>query len=92
MMDQDDFEEIRHLLERCCDNCLLTRRHCLTCRIDKLRGIISQLTKSAEYELINKEELKVLVSLAGSSAAARGSEPPAVVKWKHIVAKPKAGK
>lgn len=87
MMDHDDFEEIKRLLEKSCDNCLLTRRHCVNCRIDKLRGIVGQFSKPGAYEiiLINVEELKVLLSLAGESSIAGDSRLEVVEKWRHIV-------
>ena len=42
MMDSNDFEEINRLLENCCDSCLLTRKHCAKCRIEKIMDILSQ--------------------------------------------------
>lgn len=85
MMDQDDFEEINRLLERCCDNCLLTRFHCATCRIEKLRGIIGKISQSGAFELVGIEELKVLLKLAGNSGEADSSEREIVEKWQRTV-------
>ncbi|NLI11767.1 hypothetical protein [Pelotomaculum propionicicum] len=84
MMDHNDFYEIDRLLERCCDNCLLTRMHCPSCRIEKLRGITGHLSKSAAYELINLEDLKTLVKLAGDSHRADGKEREVVEKWRQV--------
>ena len=85
MMDQDDFYEIDRLLERCCDSCLLTRMHCASCRIEKLRGITGHLSKSAAYELINLEDLKILLKLAGDSNKAGENELKVIEKWRLIV-------
>lgn len=87
MMDHDDFEEIKRLLEKSCDNCLLTRRHCINCRIEKLRGIVGQFSKSGAYEivLINVEELRVLLNLAGESIKDGDSQHEVVEKWRRIV-------
>ncbi|MCL6560257.1 MAG: hypothetical protein K6U74_15980, partial [Firmicutes bacterium] len=72
MMDHDDFEEIRTLLERSCDNCLLTRKHCKTCRIEKLFGVINQfkMSKANEILLVPADELKTLLNLASESQKA----------------------
>ena len=86
MMDYDDFEEINRLLEKCCDSCLLTRAHCADCRIDKLLCIVSQLSKSASYELISLEDLKILLKLAGVSNEAHESDLTVLEKWRHITA------
>lgn len=87
MMDHNDFEEIKSLLEKSCDNCLLTRRHCIGCRIEKLRRIIGQFSKSGAYEilLINVDELNVLVKLAAESNRAGSGELEVVEKWRRIV-------
>jgi len=87
MMDHEDFEEIKTLLEKSCDNCLLTRRHCVTCRIEKLRGVVGQFSKSGPYEilLINVNELKVLLNLAGESNKSGGSENEVINKWRLIL-------
>jgi len=87
MMDREDFEEIKRLLEKSCDNCLLTRRHCVSCRIEKLRGVVGQFSKSGPYEiiLINVNELKVLLNLAGESNKAGGSENEVIDKWRRIL-------
>lgn len=85
MMDHDDFHEIDRLLERCCDNCLLTRMHCASCRIEKLRGITGHLSKSAAYELINVEDLKILLKLAGDSNKADEREREVIEKWRQVV-------
>ncbi|HOV80264.1 MAG TPA: hypothetical protein PK728_09190 [Bacillota bacterium] len=87
MMDQDDFEEINRLLEKCCDGCLLTRYHCTTCRIEKLRGIIGQISESGEYELISTEELKIFLKLAGRAGPANQNELKTVEKWRHVLGK-----
>jgi hypothetical protein len=84
MMDYTDFEEINRLLEKCCDSCLLTRKHCSSCRIEKIMDILSRLSKSSAYELISLEDLKILLKLAGISKEAVESEMSVVEKWKHI--------
>ncbi|MCL6558520.1 MAG: hypothetical protein K6U74_06900 [Firmicutes bacterium] len=102
MMDHDDFDEISRLLEKCCDHCLLTRMHCIGCRIDKLRGIVGQFSKSKPFEVIlmNVEDLKVLLDLARTSNHTAGQEYKVVEKWqrvlgeiagKEIVEKPRGG-
>lgn len=83
-MDSTDFEEINRLLENCCDSCLLTRKHCAKCRIEKIMDIISRLSKSSAYELISLEDLRILLKLAGISNKATENELAVVEKWKHI--------
>ena len=85
MMDHDDFVEIKLLLEKSCDNCMLTKKHCASCRIDKLRGIVGQFSQRGAYEivLINVEELKVLLNLAGDAGVSPDHE--VVAKWRGIV-------
>ncbi len=85
MMDHNDFHEIDRLLERCCDNCLLTSMHCASCRIEKLRGITGQLSKSAAYELINIEDLKILLRLAADSNKAGEREREVIEKWRQVI-------
>jgi len=84
MMDSTDFEEINRLLENCCDSCLLTRKHCANCRIEKIMDILRRLSKSSAYELISLEDLKILLNLASISNEAAESELAVVEKWKHI--------
>lgn len=84
MMDNTDFEEINRLLENCCDSCLLTRKHCAKCRIEKIMDILSRLSKSSAYELISLEDLKILLKLAGISNEATENELAVVEKWKLI--------
>ncbi len=84
MMDSTDFEEINRLLENCCDSCLLTRKHCAKCRIEKIMDIISRLSKSSAYELISLGDLRILLKLAGISNKATENELAVVEKWKHI--------
>jgi hypothetical protein len=86
MMDRNDFEEINRLLEKSCDQCLLTRRHCLGCRIDKLRGVVSQFSQAGPFEimLINVDELKVLLKLAEKSQMVDDSEKEVLEKWRRI--------
>lgn len=87
MMDHDDFEEINRMLEKSCDNCLLTRRHCTNCRIEKLRSVVGQFSKSGPYEiiLINVEELHVLLKLAGKSNMTTSSEHEVLQKWQRVL-------
>ncbi|BAF58473.1 hypothetical protein PTH_0292 [Pelotomaculum thermopropionicum SI] len=87
MMDHGDFEEIERLLEKCCDGCLLTRMHCKTCRIEKLRGITGEFSKpeAGEIILIYADELKVLLNLAGKSPRAGSSEVEVIEKWRREI-------
>lgn len=87
-MDHDDFEEINRLLERCCDSCLLTRAHCASCRIEKLRDILGRLSKSSAYELISLEDLKILTDSTENTNPAREKELKVIEKWRHIAAGP----
>ena len=84
MMDYDDFEEISRLLERSCDNCLLTRKHCKSCRVEKLFGIINQFSRSKTTEvfLVPADELAVLVSLASKVAKPGQQESEILTKWR----------
>lgn len=91
MMDRDDFYEIDRLLERCCDNCLLTRMHCTSCRIEKLRGITGYLSKSAAYELINLEDLKILLKLVNPNEADE-RDREVIAKWWRVVQGDSGGK
>lgn len=88
MMDRDDFDEINRLLERCCDSCMLTRAHCASCRIEKLMGILSRLSKSSAYELISLEELKILVKNAVITDPACEKESEVIAKWRHFTVGP----
>ncbi|MCL6639011.1 MAG: hypothetical protein K6T80_04920 [Firmicutes bacterium] len=84
MMDFDDFDEIRRLLEKSCDNCLLTRLHCKTCRIEKLFGVINQFSRSKATEvfLVPAEEMETLTGLAAGAAKPGQKEYEVVVKWR----------
>lgn len=88
MMDHDDFEEIKRLLEKCCDNCLLTRMHCTGCRIDKLRSIVGEFSKTKPFEVIlmNVEDLKVLLNLSQTSKQAGEKELEVLENWGRVVA------
>ncbi|MCL6634824.1 MAG: hypothetical protein K6T29_03515 [Peptococcaceae bacterium] len=88
MMDYDDFEEINRLLEKSCDHCLLTRRHCPGCRIEKLRKIVAQFSRPDQGEiiLIELSELKVLLKLAGESGHGGAGEQEIIAKWSRIAA------
>lgn len=76
MIDNDDFKKIEALFDKSCDNCLLTRQHCSSCRIDKLRGIFN--------------DLSILLDLAeeGTNTGARKHE--VVDKWRRAISKDKA--
>jgi hypothetical protein len=84
MMDHDDFGEINLLLEKCCDSCLLTRAHCASCRIEKLRDILGRLSKSSAYELISLEDLKILVENTATDQAC-ASKLKVIEKWRNIL-------
>lgn len=72
------------LLEKSCDQCLLTSKHCAKCRIDKLRKVLGQFESgNSEIMLISTDELKVLLSLAGETGS--GREIEVVAKWRRIV-------
>ncbi|MCG9966708.1 hypothetical protein L9W92_01380 [Pelotomaculum terephthalicicum JT] len=90
MMDDDDFKKIEGLFEKCCDNCLLTRQHCSSCRISKLRGIFHQCKQPGTHEvfLININDLRVLLDLAEESAGAHKHD--VVDKWRRAIGKEKA--
>lgn len=57
-----DFDEIRVLLQRACDQCLLTRKHCENCNVDRLHGIIEGIEKGGQLPsyLVPTDELAVL--------------------------------
>lgn len=84
MMDYDDFEEISRLLERSCDNCLLTRKHCKSCRVEKLFGIINQFSRSKATEvfLVPAGELTVLLELAAKVSKPGQQESEVITKWR----------
>jgi hypothetical protein len=88
MMDHDDFGEINRLLEKCCDSCLLTRAHCASCRIEKLRDILGRLSKSSAYELISLEDLKILIENTVTTDQACETEQKVIEKWRNIAAGP----
>lgn len=84
MMDHEDFGEIMLLLEKSCDQCLLTFRHCANCRIDKLRKLLGQLdSQSNNLLLVSVEEMRVLLSLARDSG--NSGETEIVNKWRQII-------
>lgn len=93
MMDYDDFQEINRLLEKSCDQCLLTRRHCADCRIEKLRMVVGKLSVSRPREivLIEVDELKVLLDLAGEKARGAAEENGVFAKWRRIVERTDGG-
>lgn len=84
MMDFEDFEEIMLLLEKSCDQCLLTQKHCVNCRIEKLRKVIGQFdAASNEIMLIRIDELRILLNLASEGSSAREYE--VLSKWRRAV-------
>lgn len=93
MMDYDDFQEISRLLEKSCDQCLLTRRHCADCRIEKLRTVVGRFSVSGSREivLIEVDELKVLLDLAGETAKGAAEENDVFVKWRRVVERTDGG-
>ncbi|MCL5290363.1 MAG: hypothetical protein ACYC0Q_05840 [Eubacteriales bacterium] len=84
MMDYDDFEEISRLLVRSCDNCLLTRKHCKSCRVEKLFGVINQFSRSkaSEVFLVPAEELAILLSLSAKVSKPGQQESEIITKWR----------
>lgn len=84
MMDYDDFEEISRLLVRSCDNCLLTRKHCKSCRVEKLFGVINQFSRSkaSEVFLVPAEELAILLNLSAKVSKPGQQESEIITKWR----------
>jgi len=92
MMDIDDFKKIEALLDKSCDQCLLTRKHCSNCRIDKLRGIFNQFKQPGIHKvfLININDLSILLDLAEESTNAGARKHDVVVKWRRAIGEDKA--
>ena len=58
-----DFDQIRTLLQRACDQCLLTRKHCQSCDVDRLHGIIEGIERGSKPSyLVSAEELAALIN------------------------------
>lgn len=76
-----DFDEIKVLLQRACDQCLLTRKHCNGCNVDRLHGIIEGIEKGSQMPsyLVPTEELAVLTDPV-SPQHVNVSE-----KWRRII-------
>lgn len=86
MMDYDDFKEIERLLDKSCDNCLLTRKHCISCRIDKIRGFLGEFSERGSYEiaLIKVDDLRTLINQAKKTPADAIAHE-VVEKWHHTI-------
>jgi len=87
MMDNDDLKKLEALLDKSCDQCLLTRKHCPTCRIDKLRGIFDQFKQPGVHEvfLININDLSIMLSLAEKSTNIGARENAILEKWRRTM-------
>lgn len=87
MFHDSDLNEIKIHLERACDQCLLTRRHCKACNVERLLGIIESIEQNGykPVYLISAEELGVLTS-PGSP-----EYPGMAEKWKDIVNRDRQG-
>ncbi|OPX86957.1 MAG: hypothetical protein A4E52_01465 [Pelotomaculum sp. PtaB.Bin013] len=92
MIDDDDFKKIEALFDKSCDNCLLTRQHCSSCRINKLRGIFNQFQQPGirEVFLININDLSILLDLAEKAANTGAQKHEVVDKWRRAISKDKA--
>ncbi|HBV97492.1 MAG: hypothetical protein JL50_08035 [Peptococcaceae bacterium BICA1-7] len=62
MFMDSDFDQIGRLLQRACEQCLLTRKHCENCNVSRLHGIIEGLGKGGQMPsyLVPTDELAVL--------------------------------
>lgn len=83
MFKDSDYEEIRALLHRACDHCLLTRKHCESCNVDRLHGIVEVLENESlkPSYLVPMEEMNILTNPASPEYIAISK------KWKEIIAK-----
>ena len=59
---ENDFQEIRILLQRACDQCLLTKKHCEKCSVERLLGVVNSMEKGINKPsyLVSTEELAAL--------------------------------
>lgn len=80
LMDRD-FDEIRVHLLRACDQCLLTKRHCEKCNVERLLGIIESIDQNrfTQSYFIPADELAVLTNPGSPEYR------PMVEKWKSII-------
>ncbi|MFZ5648974.1 MAG: hypothetical protein ACOY30_15290 [Bacillota bacterium] len=78
-----DFNEIRQLLLRACDQCLLTRKHCGSCNVERLLGSMEGIELSSHKPgyLVSAEELDILTD-PGSPAYKEVAG-----KWRNMVKK-----
>ncbi|MCL6610485.1 MAG: hypothetical protein K6T66_02970 [Peptococcaceae bacterium] len=81
MLMDSDFEEIKIHLKRACDQCLLTKRHCEACNVDRLLGII----ESIEQNCYKPTYLISLEDLAALTRPGSPDHPVVVEKWKNII-------
>lgn len=80
LMDRD-FDEIKVHLERACNQCLLTKKHCEKCNVERLLGIIESIDQN-RYKpsyFISIEELAVLTNPGSPEYR------PVVEKWKNLI-------
>lgn len=76
-----DFNEIRQLLLRACDQCLLTRSHCGSCNVERLLGSMENLEPRSPKPsyLVAAEELDVLTDPASPAYT------EVAKKWRSMV-------
>ncbi|MFZ5642620.1 MAG: hypothetical protein ACOY46_03380 [Bacillota bacterium] len=76
-----DFDQIKTLLQRACDQCLLTRKHCQSCDVDRLHGIIEGIERGSKPSyLVSGEELATLLSPTSPNRTVVAE------KWNKIIA------
>lgn len=76
-----DFNEIRQLLLRACDQCLLTRSHCGSCNVERLLGSMKSIelgSRKPSY-MVAAGELDVLTDPASPAYA------EVAQKWRNMV-------
>lgn len=81
MFQDSDFDEIKSHLVRACDQCLLTKKHCQKCNVERLLGIIESIDQN-RYKpsyIISTEELAVLTNPGSSEYLT------VVEKWKSLI-------
>lgn len=82
-----DFYEIRTHLERACDQCLLTKRHCQTCNVERLLGVIESIDRNDfnPTYLISFGDLAVLTNPDSPEYRSMAE------KWKGIINREQRG-
>lgn len=78
---ESDFDVIRSHLERACDQCLLTKKHCQGCNVDRLIGIMEgvESNRMKPNHIISEEELAVLTNPGSPQYM------PVAEKWRGII-------